>query len=133
MDEFVANTHALFWYLTGNFRLGNRAREIFLAGEKGQARIYLPSIVLTELYYLNEKLGRPLRFAEEFARIADASQFVFIEFRAEDLLNFDLLTAIPERHDRMIAGVAWVNGCPCLTCDPFIVDSGLLDVVWDEE
>ena len=86
--------------------------------------------MLAELYYLNIKVGSPLRFANEFARLSGAAQFAFIGFRAEDVLRFDALTAIPEMHDRITAGVAMTRKCPCLTRDTLIVASGLVSVIW---
>lgn len=130
MSEYVTDTHALFWYLTAMPQLGANALAAFLAGERGQARIYLPSIVLAELYYLNSRLGHPLDFVQEFARLESAAQFVFVSLSAHDVLRFDALVAIPEMHDRIIAGVALTRNCPCLTRDPFIVNRGLVQVVW---
>ena len=130
MDEFVADTHALYWYLTAAPQLGTNALAIFRKGEQGQARICIPSIVLAELYYLNVKAGRPLDFATECARLANAGQFLFVAFRAEDVLQFDALATIPEMHDRIIAGVAIARACPCLTRDSLIVASGLVPVLW---
>lgn len=130
MDEYIADTHALFWYLTRLPRLGTNALEAFRQGERGEARIYVPGIVVAELYYLNEKLGQPLDFADEFARIDSAWQFAFVDFGARDVLHFESLRAIPEMHDRIIAGVALSLGCPCLTRDPAIVGSGLITTIW---
>jgi PIN domain nuclease of toxin-antitoxin system len=130
LTEYVADTHAFFWYLTAMPQLGANALNAFRAGEQGQARIYLPSIVLAELYYLNEKLKRPLDFAQEFARIKSGAQFSFVSFTAEDVMRFEAPSAIPEMHDRMIAGVALQRNCPCLTRDSFIVNSGIVQTVW---
>jgi len=52
VSDYVTDTHALYWYLTASPNLGANARAAFLAGEQGQARIYVPSIVLAELYYI---------------------------------------------------------------------------------
>lgn len=57
MNLYVADTHALFWYFTGSPRLGTKAKDCFDEGVRGEALIYLPAIVLAELYFLNEKLG----------------------------------------------------------------------------
>lgn len=130
MPEYVADTHALYWYLMGLPQLGANALAAFRAGEQGQAHIVLPSIVLAELYYLNVKLGSPLNFTNEVKRLENATQFLFVDFSLADVLRFDQLTAIPEMHDRIIAGVAFVRGCPCLTRDPLIVNSGLISIVW---
>lgn len=130
MNEYVTDTHALYWYLVAAPQLGSNALAAFREGENGTARLYIPSIVLAELYYLNAKAGKPLDFVAEYARLVSAAQFVFVEFCGDDVLRFDSLTAIPEMHDRMIAGVALVRNCPCLTRDPLIVASGLVAIVW---
>jgi predicted nucleic acid-binding protein len=46
------------------------------------------------------------------------------------MLAFPLLSAIPEMHDRIIAGVAYRYGIPLLTKDRTIIDSGLIQTVW---
>ena len=106
MSDYVTDTHALYWYLTASPKLGVNAQAAFLAGEQGQTLIYIPSIVLAELYFVNVKYNQPLLFAQEYERLTGSGQFRFVEFCAADVLRFDALTAIPEMHDRMIAGVA---------------------------
>lgn len=131
MNDFVADTHALFWYLMGMPQLGAQARQVFLSAERGAAHIYIPVIVLAELYYLNEKLGQPLLFRERFTQLQEAAQFTFVDFQATDVLNFDALTTISEMHDRVIAGVVLSRNCPCLTRDPSILASEVVQVIWD--
>jgi PIN domain nuclease of toxin-antitoxin system len=126
VSDCVSDTHALYWYLTARPTLGENARAAFLAAEQGQAFVYIPSIVIAEPYYLNAKLGQPLNFAQEFQRLSAAGQFRFVNFRAVDVLRFDGLSAIPEMHDRMIAGVAHMLGLPLLTQDQGILNSGLV-------
>ena len=111
-------------------QLGSKALEVFRAGEVGKARIVIPSIVLAELYYLNVKVGQPISFAEEVARLKNSAQFVFVDFTVEDVLRFDQLAIIPEMHDRIIAGVALARQCPCLSRDPYIVNSGIVQAIW---
>lgn len=130
MSDYVTDTHALYWYLTASPALGANAQAVFFAGEQGQSHIYIPSIVLAELYYLNVKYHRPLVFTQEYERLAGAGQFHFVEFHAADVLRFDALAAIPEMHDRMIAGVAYAMSVPLLTRDPEIVHSRVVQTVW---
>lgn len=130
MSDYVTDTHALYWYLKADSRLSANARAVFVAGEQGQARIYIPSIALAELYYLNVKLGQPLSFAEEYQKLADAGQFRFVDFRAVDLLCFEALAAIPEMHDRIITGVAYSMHVPLLTRDPAIIESKIVQTIW---
>jgi PIN domain nuclease of toxin-antitoxin system len=130
MDEFVTDTHALYWYLAGMPQLSQAARASFDASSRGEARLLVPAIVLAELFYLNEKLGTPLDFASEFARLSAAPQIVFVPFDAEDVLGFAALQAVPEMHDRIIAGVALSRGCPCITRDPAIAAAGIVQTIW---
>jgi PIN domain nuclease of toxin-antitoxin system len=128
--DYVTDTHALFWYLTASPKLGANAQAAFLEGEQGQARIYVPSIVVAELYYLNVKYNQPLAFAQEYERLTEGGQFHFVDFRAVDVLRFDLLAAIPEMHDRMIVGVAHALQLPLLTRDSEIIASGVVHTIW---
>jgi predicted nucleic acid-binding protein len=130
MNRYVVDTHALFWYLTASPRLGSQAKQAFEEGVRGQAVIYIPAIVLAELYFLNEKVGRPLDFPSEYNRLRQSGQFVFVAFAPEDVLDFDVDAAVPEMHDRIVVGVARRLGAACLSLDPYIVDSGLAQVVW---
>ncbi len=49
-DKFVTDTHALFWYLTGDSKPGKNASKIFKKAAKGKACIVIPAIVLAGLY-----------------------------------------------------------------------------------
>ncbi len=130
MNLYVADTHALYWYLINSPLLGTNASQAFDEADNGVALIYLPTIVLAELYYLNRKYGQPINFASDFARLRASAQFVFVSFEASDVLDFDAHAAVPEMHDRIIAGVALRLGTPCLTCDSKIVASGLVGTIW---
>ena len=62
MKLYVADTHALFWYFIASPLLGAQAQAAFDEAKQGQALIYIPAIVLAELYFLNEKKQSALRF-----------------------------------------------------------------------
>lgn len=130
MNAYVADTHALFWYLTGSPRLGPEATRAFGEGANGQAIIYIPAIVLAELYFLNEKAGHPLRFAQEFQRLRQAGQFSFAPLAAEDILDFESDQVVPEMHDRIVIGVARRMRATCISRDAQITRSGLVPTVW---
>jgi PIN domain nuclease of toxin-antitoxin system len=130
VNHYVADTHALFWYLTASPRLGPQVRQAFDEGVRGQAVIYVSAIVLAELYFLNEKAGRPLDFAAEYARLRQSGQFIFVPFEPEDVLDFETDTTVSEMHDRIIVGLARRMGATCLSLDPQIAQSGLVDTIW---
>lgn len=131
MKQYVADTHALFWYMTGSPRLGRSAKSAFDEGAAGVATIIVPAIVLDELYFLNEKAGHPLDFAAEFDRLGQAGQFAFASFTPDDVLDFSKDAAVNEMHDRMIVGVARRLGAVCLSRDTQIVSSASVATQWD--
>jgi len=130
LDEYVTDTHGLHWYLTASPKLGVNARAIFGRADMGNCAILIPALVVAELYYLNVKLKGDLDFKSEYQRLSNAAQFRFVDLCADDMLAFPLLSAIPEMHDRIIAGVAYRYGIPLLTKDATIIDSGLVQTVW---
>lgn len=130
MSDYVADTHALYWYLTASPKLGAKARQVFGEADQGRALIFLPAIVLAELFYLNKKHGEPLDFAASFLRLQQNPQFVLLPFEPTDVLDFAAHAAVPEMHDRLVVGAALRLGVPCLTHDSQIVHSHLVSVVW---
>lgn len=130
MNYYVTDTHALYWYFINSPQLGARANAAFNEADAGQALIYVPAIVVAELYYLNKKHGFPLAMQATITQLRQSAQFELLPFEAVDVLEFDAHAAVPEMHDRVIAGVASRFGVPCLTCDSQIVASQLVNVVW---
>src|SRR4051812_18813670 len=117
MNHYVGDAHALFWYLTASPRLGPAPSAAFAEADARNARIHVPVIVLAELFYLNEKLKRPVDFRDVHARMTAAPQFVLHPFWPDDVIDFEMDAAVPEMHDRMIVGLARRLGHPCITRD----------------
>jgi PIN domain nuclease of toxin-antitoxin system len=130
VNRYVTDTHALYWYLINSPRLSATANATFDEADSGRALVYVPAIVIAELFYLNKKLGEPLNFAATFLQLQQSSQFVLLPFEPADVLDFDAHAAVPEMHDRMIVGAALRLGVPCLTHDSQIVNSGLVKTIW---
>ena len=130
MNFYVSDTHALLWYLINSPALGVNARLAFDEADAGQALIYIPAIVIAELYYLNEKKGRPLDFRTKYASLAQSKQFVLLPFYPSHTLDFDACSAVTEMHDRMIAADARRTRATLLTRDAQIASSGVVATVW---
>lgn len=130
MKKYLADTHALFWYLTGSDRLGPNAQRAFDEGERGQATVYVPAIVLAELCYLNRKFGRPLDFAAEFRRLSGAEQIELVPLMPRDVLKLDEMPEHLEMHDCMIACAAHRIGAAVLTKDHAIGSIPGFATVW---
>jgi len=80
MNFYLTDTHALFWYLINSPLLGAGANSAFDEADNGQARIYIPTIVLAELYYLNEKKQSPLDFRVKYLRLEQSRQLLCCRF-----------------------------------------------------
>jgi len=130
MNHYVGDARALFWYLTASPRLGPAAAAAFAEADAGTARIHVPAIVLAELFYLNEKLKRPVDYHDTYRRLSAAPQFVLHALWPEDVSDFETDAAVPEMHDRIIVGLARRLACPCITKDQSITSSELVTVVW---
>jgi PIN domain nuclease of toxin-antitoxin system len=130
MAEFVVDTHAHFWHLTSNAKLGKKAARVMNAAATSGDTLIVPSIVLAELYFLNVKLGLPLDYARSYAALRTCAEYEFVDFIADDILSFDAHAVILEIHDRIIVGVATARQASVLTKDQPIVNSGLVPTVW---
>ena len=128
MKLYVADTHALFWYFIASPLLGAQARSAFDEGKQGQA-LYIPAIVLAELYFLNEKKQRPIDYSATFALLVQSAQFVLLPFEPIDTLEFERDNAVSDIHDRIIVGVARRMNATLLTRDAQIAGSGVVATV----
>jgi PIN domain nuclease of toxin-antitoxin system len=129
----VTDAHALIWYAMGPHRkLGRAARTLFTRAERGQATIYVPVLVLVEVA---EAVRRGVvkcdaGFSRWATRLLAAGGFVASDLTPEIVLAAELLYAIPERGDRLIAATAVHLECPLITNDPEIARLPSLQTVW---
>jgi PIN domain nuclease of toxin-antitoxin system len=130
MMKYVADTHSLFWCLTDSPKLGSRANAVFDAGDAGQAIIYVPAIVMAELYFMNRKVHSPLDFTANYRRLETASQFMLLPLLPAEMLDFDQDAAVTEMHDRMVVGAARRIGATLLTNDWQITQNAAVPIVW---
>lgn len=130
MNVYVTDTHPLLWYLQASPKLSPAATAAFQEAESGAALIKIPAIVLAELYYTNQKLGRPLDFKRELARLRAERSFHFVPLFSTDIEDFERAAVVPEMHDRMIVVVALHFAASCITRDSEIIASGLVPIVW---
>jgi PIN domain nuclease of toxin-antitoxin system len=130
MTTYVADTHALYWYLVDSRTLGRNASVAFDEAAAGRATILIPAILLAELFYLNQKHCRPLDFAHQYGLLSAAAQFQLILFDPTDVLDFDADSAVPEMHDRLIVGLARRRAATLLTRDAEITSAALVPILW---
>ena len=129
----VTDSHALIWYAMGpGRRLGRAARALFARAERGEATIYVPTLVLVEI---GAAIRRGvLRVDGGFSRWARAllaaGRFVAADLSADVVLEAEGLYVIRERGDRLIAATAVRLDCPLITRDPDLARVPSLVTVW---
>lgn len=129
MAAYVADTHALYWYLKDPGKLGAGADAVFRLAEVGEAEIVVPAIVVAEIYYLTKKRGEALLPSALFAALDDAPAFVFSELGREQLVSLENID-IEEMHDRLIAAEALARDATVITRDAVLQQLEGLSTVW---
>jgi PIN domain nuclease of toxin-antitoxin system len=121
MRDVVTDTHGLIWYLEDSPRLGPDARAAFDACDRGDIFVYVPTICLVEITYLQEKGRIP---ADLKAKL-DAE----LQARSSGLILASLTpevagavarvprSDVPDMPDRIIAATAVHLGLPLISRD----------------
>lgn len=127
---YVVDTHALIWRLTASDKLSSQAAAVFDAAERGETILVISAIVVAELYYANQKWRLFPNFADTYADLKTKPYFEFIPLSADNVLDFERDSSVPEMHDRIIAGLARRLNAPLLTADQVIAQAQVAKVVW---
>lgn len=133
MNLAVTDTLALIWYATGPQRkLGRGARRVFERAERGDAVVYIPTLVLVELAEAMRRgvIRADVGFSRWSERLLDGRRFVAADLTAAVVREAEGLYSIPERGDRLVAATAVHLGCPLLTKDPAIARIRTVTTVW---
>ncbi len=128
-ESYVVDTHALFWHLTSDRKLSAAARGAIERRHDPAATVLVSAISLAELYYVNQKAGKPLDFRREVQRLA-RDGFEIASVAVTDILLFDRLESVPEMHDRIIAALARGRGAAVVSRDRILSESAGVPVVW---
>ncbi|HLX11208.1 MAG TPA: PIN domain-containing protein [Bacteroidota bacterium] len=110
--EVVIDSHALFWFITNNSKLSERAKKAI----QEASVVVVPSIVVMEILYIFEKHNLAHRFVDFLGELKVRKYLIYpldIEVIAQTV-------AIPhdlEMHDRIILATAQLIDAPLLTKD----------------
>lgn len=83
--RYVLDTVAIVSHLDNRKGLGSRAREVFAAAERGEARLLVPPIVVAELFWYFSKRAQRDRFRQVFSDMRTRPWFQFIDLTAEQV------------------------------------------------
>lgn len=126
---YVADTHAIYWYLQNPERLSPAADAVFRLAEVGEALIVVPAIVVAELYYVAKKQNHELSIDGLLSDIEAAPGFMLSELGRAQLTLLETLD-IDEMHDRLIAAEALAHKAAVVTKDEILRSSQLIDTIW---
>ncbi|MGK7886024.1 MAG: type II toxin-antitoxin system VapC family toxin [Crocosphaera sp.] len=131
--KYVIDTHALIWFLEGNSRLGENAKNVL---SDPNSELILPAIALAEAVWIVERGRTSIPSVVELFNAVKSDPRLVIYSLNEKVIQetFSLLT-ITEMHDRQIVATVLVlasqgENVSLLTCDQNITESALVLVVW---
>jgi len=131
--KYVLDTHALIWFLEGNPRLSDRAREILF---EPTSDLILPAIALAEAVWIVARGKTSIPSAETILAVISRDRRITIYPLDKMVIEQTLqLVNIHEMHDRQIVATAIVlargtEQVVLLTCDQNITASNLVPVIW---
>ena len=134
MSDSVTDTHSLIWYLEDSPSLSSSANDVFDACDRGEIVIYIPTICLVEILYLQEKwrispdlkllLDEELRSGDSRFLLADLDENV-VDAIAQIPRN-----VVPDMPDRIIAATALSLGLPLISKDAKIRACKVVETIW---
>jgi PIN domain nuclease of toxin-antitoxin system len=131
-EAAVTDTHALIFHAAGGGRLGPKARAHFDACERGQAILYVPTVVMWECNLLARAVRINLRrsVGSFFDDLFSNPAYQPLDLSPAHVILADELRFTRDPFDALIVAVARDFGMPLITRDGAIRESGAVRVVW---
>ena len=133
MPDAVTDTHALIWYLEDSPKLSVAANRLFTQCENGEILIYIPTICLVEIIYLQEKGRIPFQLKAQLDRELMLGNTGMIVYDLTSGVVEALATISRERvsdlPDRIVAATAVHLGLPLISKDSKIAASKV-NTIW---
>ncbi len=129
MNSYVTDTMALILFLEKR-RMPNTVKAIYEEVQKGNAQLFVPSVVLAEIAYLSEKERIDTSISEVKELLNNCETITELPLRLEIIETAFEISDVPELHDRLIAGAAREMNAPLVTNDPDITNSSYVKSIW---
>ncbi len=133
LPRYVTDTHALVFFFAGSAQLTQAALRAFEEVAQGTAELLVPTIVLVELQYLEEKgridagtAAKARQFVGRAPRVTQAA----LDLPVADAVARVARDAVPDMPDRIISATALAHGAPLITKDSRIVAWGGVRIIW---
>ncbi|BAZ17025.1 PilT protein domain protein [Calothrix sp. NIES-4071] len=133
MSNLVTDTHALIWYLEDSPNLSTTANKAFDKCDRGEIVIYIPTICLVEIIYLQERRRISANMKSQLdAALSTENTGLAVVNLTPGIVN-TLATiprdTIPDMPDRIIAATAKHMNLSLISRDAKIVSSGI-SILW---
>ena len=129
---FIADTHALVWFLAGSSRLSATAFRAIEDARRQNGLIGISAITLVEMVYLEERQRIPSTVLSILSKRLKAPDCPFLLIPVDERIALAVRSIdksqVPELPDRIIAATALAFGVPLITKDSEIQASGLRTV-----
>jgi PIN domain nuclease of toxin-antitoxin system len=115
--KYVVDTHALIWFLEGNSRLGENAKNVL---SDPTSQLILPAIALAEAAWIVERGRTSIPSVVALLNAVNADLRLLIYPLDKAIIQESLsLSAITEMHDRQIVSTVliwlfWIHGKRCI-------------------
>lgn len=129
MNSYVTDTMALILVLEKR-KMPKKVKAIYEEAQKGNVKVFIPSIVLAELAYLSEKQRIDTNISEVKKLLNTYPTITELPLSIEIIEKAFEISDVPELHDRLIAGTAKKINAPLLTNDPDINNSSYVKSIW---
>ena len=130
MANYIADTHALLWYLTDDKRLSKAVNVIFEETERGEHLIIVPTIVLVESLDVIGKKRVEYDFDLVLKSIGDNENYIVWDLDLEVVQNMIKIKNVSELHDRIIVAIAKICEAGLITKDGEITDAKKVKTKW---
>lgn len=112
---FVADTHALVWYLTDDERLGGTAEQLLRQADSGDVSVVIPTIVMAEAMFISEKTGAS--FEELLDKVESGSNYEVYPLNIKVVKQMKKMDEDYSIHDKAIAATSEILEATTITND----------------
>lgn len=128
-NRYVADAHALIWYINSDKKLGANAKAAFEETRRGEALLLIPAVALAEVIWQIVRGKIAIKLDALWSFIDDQQNWRIVDLDAEHLLELPKVS-VPEMHDRLIVIAARLTNATLITRDPEIIASGAVATIW---
>ena len=132
MPDAESDTHALIWYLENDPRLSPAASVLFDACDRGTIVVYIPTICLVEILYLQEKRRIPSDLKDRFDTMLRTGRtgLILADLTSEVAATVARVARaeVPDLPDRIVAPTALHLGVPVISRDRKIQASNVTTI-----